>query len=231
MRAESFGYKNAWVAVRDRSPEAVAEAMSLRNVRRCDWHAGIKAAYQIGDWSPMTCSVFVTPPIDGWVLCVGFALTAPVDARPPAFGRLAAELTDKLQTEVQYFATHRIVEAHAWARARPGGLERAYLYVGESGEKVLDEGPQSAEERALGFAFFDPGSPEAQAAGYWERKDLTHVGEEHVMALASRWSVDPSSLSERNLEVGDGLLGDLGEPPSPPSPRAAPHQRPWWRFW
>jgi hypothetical protein len=211
MRAESFGYKSAWVAVKDRSPDAVAEALSLRNVRRCDWDAGIKAAYQY----PTTGSVFVTPEIDGWVLCVGFPLFAPAEARPPAFGELAAELAEKLQSEVQYFATHRIVEAHAWARARPGALERAYLYIGESGEKMLDEGSRTAEEQALGFAFFDPESTEAQAADYWERKDLTHVREEHVMALASRWSVDPSSLSERNLEVGGGLLGDFGERPSP----------------
>jgi hypothetical protein len=227
MRAESFGYKNAWIAVKDRNPDAVAAALSLRNVRPCDWDAGIKSAYRY----PMTSSVFVTPQIDGWVLCVGFPLFAPAEARPPAFGSLARECADKLKSEVQYFATHRIVESHAWARARPGTLERAYLYIGESGEKVLDEGAQTAEERVLGFAFLDPGSAEAQAADYWERKDLTHVGEQHVMALAARWSVDPSSLSERNLEVGDGLVGDFGEPPSPPSPLATPHQRPWWKFW
>ncbi len=208
MKAESFGYKNAWVAVKDRSPQAVAEAMSLRNVRRCDWAAGIKAAYHY----PSAGSVFVTPQIDGWVLCIGLPLFAPLETRPPTFGQLAAEWAGKLQTEVQYFATHRIVEGHAWARAQPGRLERAYLYFGESGETLFDEGPETAEERAL--------------VG-----DLTQVREEHVMALAARWSVDPSSLSERNLEVGDGLLGDFGELSSPPSPRAASHQRPWWRFW
>jgi hypothetical protein len=227
MRAESFGYKNAWMAVKDRSPEAVAEAMSLRNVRRCAWSEGITAAYRY----PMTCSVFVTPQIDGWVLCVGFPLFAPVDTRPPLFSVLAVEWADKLQSEVQYFATHRIVEAHGWARARPGALERAYLYVGESGEKVLDEGPQTAEERALGFAFFDPGSGEAQAEDYWQRTDLTHVGERHVMALASRWSVDPSSLGERNLDVGEGLVGDFGDAPAPPPRPAAGRRRPWWKFW
>jgi hypothetical protein len=206
MRAESFGYKNAWVAVKDRRPEAVAEALSLRNVRRCDWDAGIRAAYQY----PSTGSVFVTPQIDGWVLCVGFPLFGPAEGRPPAFGRLAAELADKLQSEVQYFATHRIVEAHAWARARPGGLERAYLYVGESGETLLDDGSPTADEQAT-------------------LKDLTEVREQHVMALAARWSVDPSSLGERNLEVGDGLLGNFGEPP-PPSPPARPHRKRWWKL-
>lgn len=35
---------------------------------------------------PIGCSVFVTPPLDGGVLCVGFPLFAAVAARPPTFG-------------------------------------------------------------------------------------------------------------------------------------------------
>jgi hypothetical protein len=227
MKADSFGYKNAWLAIKGAGSRAVAEALSLRSVRAADWDTGIKAAYEY----PITSAVFVTPPVDGWVLCVGFPLFTPVDARPPAFGLRAAEWAAELQTEVQYFSTHRIVEAHAWARARPSGLERAYVYVGESGEKVLDFGSQTAEERALGFAFFDPSSDEAQVDDYWERQDLTHVGEEHVMALAARWSVDPSALAERDLEVAEGLIGDFGEPPSPQPVPAMPAQRPWWKLW
>src|SRR5512136_620999 len=139
MKAESFGYKNAWIAAKDVRPEAVAQALSLRNVREADWETGIRAAYEY----PFTSAVFVSPPIDGWVLCVGLPLFAPVDARPPIFGLCTAEWAAQLQTEVQYFCTHRVVEAHAWARARPTGLERAYVFVGESGEKVLDVGAQT----------------------------------------------------------------------------------------
>lgn len=206
MKAEGFGYKSAWVAVKDRSPRAVAQALGLRNVRPSAWDAGIEAAHRY----PITSSVFVTPPIDGWVLCVGYALNGPADSQPPAFGELAAQWAASLDTEVQYFATHRVVEAHTWARARPSGLERAYCYVGESGQKLLDIGAPTPEERELGFAFFDPESPEAEDEAYWEREDLAHVSEEHVMVLASRWSVDPSSLGERNLDVGEGLVGDFG---------------------
>lgn len=227
MKADGFGFKNAWLAVKDVRPDALAEALSLRSLRAADWETGINAAYEY----PMTSAVFVTPPIDGWVLCVGFPLFAPVDTRPPAFGLRAAEWAAKLHTEVQYFSTHRVVEAHAWARARPSGLERAYSYVGESGEKVLDFGPQTEEELALGFAFFDPSSAEAQGDDYWERQDLVHVGEEHVMALAARWSVDPSALAERELEVGDGLIGDFGESPLPPAVPAKSAQKRWWKVW
>lgn len=226
MKAESFGYKTAWIAVRGVRPAALAEALALRAVREGDWETGLAAAYD-----DATGAVFVTPIIDGWVLCVGFALTAPIDERPPSFGVRAAEWAARLQTEVQYFATHRVVEAHGWARARPSGLERAYLYVGESGEKVLDEGPPTAEERALGFAFFDPASAEATADGYWERRDLVHPGEEHVMALAGRWSLDPSVLGDRDLDLGSGLIGEFGDPRPAAPPPAGPSSKPWWKVW
>jgi hypothetical protein len=226
MRAESFGFKNAWIAVKDTDPQTLAGVLSLRNVRSCDWQSGIAAAYLY----PTTCSVFVTPAIDRWVLCVGFPLFTPVEARPPEFGNLAADWAAKLQREVQYFATHRVVESHGWVRALPDGLRRAYLYVGESGEKVLDEGTRTADEEALGFSFFDPEGPDAQSDDYWQRTDLTSPAEEHVMMLAARWSVDPSAFTERELEVGDGLVGDYGEPtaalPEPPPPTKRR-----WKFW
>lgn len=225
MKAESFGYKNAWVAFKTDNAAAVADVLGLRNRRPSDWATGIAAAYEY----PIGCSVFVTPPVEGWVLSVGFPFFAAVDARPPAFGNLAAGWAKQLGCEVQYFSTHRVVEAHAWARARPGGLERAYVYVGESGEKVLDLGPQSAEEQRLGFAFFDPTSPAAASEDYWTRRDLTYPGEREVMALAGLWSLDPTQLDER--EAGPGLVGDHGEAPPPPALVAQPSGKPWWKVW
>ena len=227
MKAESFGYKNGWIAARDVQPAAVADALSLRNVRPADWNVGLEAAYDY----PAMRSVFVTPPIDGWVLCVGLPLMALDES---SLVLRLPEWAARLGTEVQYFATHRVTEAHTWARARPAGLERGYSYVGETGEKLLDHGPPTAEERALGFAFFDPNHGEDDAA-YWARQDLTFPGEEHVMALAGQWSVDPTTLQERELDVGDGLIGDFGDAPSAPRPPGAPAAKPaknrWWKFW
>ena len=229
MKAESFGPKNAWVAFHTGDQAAVLQALPLRNPRPASWTEGLEAAYEY----PFGCSVFVTPPIDGWTLCVGLPLSAAVDARPPAFGDDAAAWAKQLDCEVQYFATHRVVEAHAWARARPTGLERAYAFVGESGEKVLEIGAPTAEERQLGFAFFDPTSAEAEAQGedYWGRQDLTFPNEQHVLAVAGQWSVDPSLLEERGLEVAEGWIGDYGEPPAAPPPVALAPARPWWKFW
>lgn len=229
MKATSFGYKNAWLAVKSSDSERVARALGLADTSPADWTTGVAVAYE---W-PGTV-VFVSPPVDGWTLCVGTALFPYADRRPPQFGDLAVRLSSTLKTEVQFFATHRVVEAHAWARATPQGLARAYLYVGESGETVLNLGAPAAEEQALGFAFFDERSPEAETEGYWERHDLCYPREEHVMKLAGKWSVDPSALEERNLEVGSGLVGRFPEsqPEHPADAGPARAQtRPWWKLW
>jgi len=223
MKAESFGYKNAWIAVKTERPEAVAEALGLRDVRPADWKTGIDTAYEY----PTTCAVYVTPAIEGWVLAVGHPVFSLADTKPPSFGRRAAEVAASLGTDVCYFATHRVVEAHAWALARPGGLARAYYWVGESGETVHDEGAVTADEREIEIAFTFP-SDDTDV----DDPHRTMPCEEHVMALAAKWSIDPSSLGDRNLDVADGLLGDFGEPrPPAPPPLPPASAKPWWKLW
>jgi hypothetical protein len=132
---------------------------------------------------------------------------------------------------VQLFATHRVVEAHLWARAIGGSLVRAYSYVGESGEKRVEIGEPTPEEVALDLRFFDPNSPDAEEDGYWEREDLRYPDEEDVMRVAERWSVNPSALTS----VPEGFLADvLPRRPSSAqrtSGRLPATKNPWWRFW
>lgn len=75
----------------------------------------------------------------------------------------------------------------------------AYAFLGERGETQADRGEQTREEMDLGFAFFNERSPEASKDDYWEREDLTYPSEENVMAIAGRWSVDPSQLGIARL--------------------------------
>ena len=219
MAIVSFGPKTAWIAARGASPEAVIAALSLRDVRRVPWGEGAEAAYRTDDRI-----VFVTTPVDGWVLAFGWALMDQAEEDAAQFARDVADWARRLDTEVVYFTTHRVVESHGWARARPAGRDRAFLYVGERGETVVDEGAPTAEEVSLGYARF-----EAEKAG----DDWRPPDEDVVFALAARWSVDPSSLESRFLDVGDGWMGTLAAPagrPAPASPPSSP-RRPWWKFW
>src|SRR5208283_5226072 len=64
-----FGYKCAWIAAKADAPLTVATALGLRNLRQSAWDEGIAAAYERA--SPRRA--FITPLIDGWILCVSTA--------------------------------------------------------------------------------------------------------------------------------------------------------------
>jgi len=176
----SFGYKCAWLAIRSDSPEAVARELGLRDLTASNWACGIQAAY--------SDQVFVCPPIDGWVLVAGLGLAPQTVDDMRTVGRLS-----KAFGEAHLYASHRVVELHWWAKAIRGEVVRAYAYLGESGEVLVDLGHQSPEEAELGFAFDG---------------DSIVPDEESVIAIAGKWSVDPTKLEERHSE-GLGLLGAL----------------------
>lgn len=225
MALDGFGYKTAWLAVRCVTPATLASALALRDVQPCEWPEGVEASYGDGRL------VFVTPSIGDWTLCTGTVLLETTDGRPPDFPEVLIGLAARLGTMAQFFASHRVVELQAWGRATPDGVERAYMYVGESGETVLDLGPQTREEEALGFRFFDSASPDADADGYWEREDLSLPDEESVMRLAAAWSVEPSTLPG-DLAPGGGLVGKYGRTETPSlTPPEPPTHKKRWGFW
>jgi hypothetical protein len=167
-----FGYKQAWLAMRDGDPDAVLAALGLRDLGTVTWRAGGDLAYLTQD------RLLLTPLLpDGrggrWLLAAGRWLlmnSANVDV---------AGLSAKLGTEVQFFVTYRVLELHGWARAVGGRLVRAFRYVGERGEVTDWRGDPDAVETAIGLA-----APDADVI----------VDENDVMRVAAGWSVDPTGL-------------------------------------
>ena len=173
-----FGYKQAWLAVRDAQPAAVAETLGLRDLGEVTWRAGIDLAYLTDD------RVATTPPLPGaggvsWVLAVGRWLLRP-DTKVDV-----VELSARLSTEVQLFATHRVSELHRWQRAADGTLVRAFGYVGQTGEITSWYGDPDPAEREVGL----PAVLDADAT--------VLVSEQDVLRVARAWSVDPAGLDRR----------------------------------
>ncbi|PTT84143.1 hypothetical protein DBR42_15360 [Pelomonas sp. HMWF004] len=217
-----FGYKTAWFAARTPDSEALANALGLKQLTPSPANAAIEAAYREPG------KVFVTPAIDGWTLAMSWNFLDFADETPPRFASLLPQLSAELGAEVQFFATYRVVDAHAWGCAAEGRLIRAYCTVGD--ETRLDVGERTAAELQLGHCFFNHNAPEAAAEGYWARTDLSFVDEQHVTELAALWSLDPSALDN----MPPGFLADLAVPPAapqPPPPPAAPIQKRWWPLW
>jgi hypothetical protein len=196
-----FGPKIAWLALDTTETDSVASALDLREAHAATWAEGIEAAHQL--------SVFVTPPLADWTLAVATALFPPERAEP--FVKPLLERLSRQFGEAQYFATHRDVELHIWARARQGRLVRGYGWLGEKGLTLWDEGGQTREERTLGLG--SVGSP-CPAAKEVHKTNVTGPDEAGVMQLASLWSIDPTALDEEFKEPVMGLVGHAAWVPS-----------------
>jgi hypothetical protein len=184
----SFGYKCAWYAMRTNDIEAAVLAMGLAGTVESSWAHGVEAAH--------SDKVFVTPPLGGWILALGRTLfhvdTTHAESVVPMLTKLSSVFG-----EAQYFATHRVVEAHCWALARVGKLIRAYAYVGDQGEITWDEGQPTEAELALGEGALEfPGPNESQ-----------------LMQIAEAWSINPSELESTFNQPSLGRLGQwVGSP-------------------
>lgn len=171
-----FGGKQAWVAVRNGDPVGVLEALGLRDLGEVPWRDGIDLAHLTDD------RVAVTPPLAGargtsWVLAVGRYLMRPdtvIDV---------TELSARLHTEVQFFATHRVSELHRWQRAVDGHLVRAFGYVGQTGDVTSWHGEPDPAERAAGLP-----------ANLDDEETTVLVSEQDVLRVADGWSIDPARL-------------------------------------
>ena len=178
MTAEAmtgFGRKQAWLAVRDGDPAVLLGALGLRDLGEVSWREGIDLAYLTDD------RVAVTPPLPGardtrWVLATGRFLLRTPDV---------TDLSARLHTEVQYFATHRVTELHRWQRAADGLPVRSFGYVGQTGEVTSWHGEPDPAER-------DAGLP-----GTWDDGTTVLVAEQDVLKVARAWSIDPTTLAGR----------------------------------
>jgi len=172
-----FGYKQAWLAVRDGDPAAVIAALGLRDLGTVSWRVGGDLAYLTQD------RLVLTPLLPGarggrWLLVAGRWLllnAGKVDI---------AVLSATLDTEVQFFATYRVIELHRWERAIGGRTVRAFEYIGERGEVTDWRGDPDPVETAIGLP---PARPDGEDA-------VPMVGERDAMRVAGDWSIDPTAL-------------------------------------
>ena len=158
-----FGYKTSWAAVKCGSPDEAINALQLSG-RRAGWTTGLAAAMR-GQ------GVFVSPCLDGYVLVIGQELR---QVPPEAFA------------EVQQFASHRGSDYYSWALYRDGRKLREFAY--ESDRVMVDDGPLTSEEQALGFDALPRKYEGPESA---ERSDMRLPDEEDVLNIAAAWGIDP----------------------------------------
>jgi hypothetical protein len=199
-RPAAFGYRMAWLAVRSRDPHAVANALGLTDATPCNWDSGIGTVYdrKLGE-----DHVFITPPVNGWVFVVSVTLPH------PAGQGFADKLTPMLVdlggrfVEVQYFFSYPPIDMFAWARMIEGRLVRAFA-TGDEGI-LWNKGKTTREERELGLKMFELRGVKGRR-GDAGGELILHPTEDHVMRLAHRWSLDPTTLDVAKIEPSLGLI-------------------------
>ena|SRR5215469_132528 len=130
-KLQPFGYKACWFAVKAADSAAVLDALELGAGTPANWASGVAAAYQKSgsndDW------VFVSPPVNGWVLAVSNSLPYPVTIEAnrdigEKFDLLFSRLMRRFD-DIQFFGSHRVVGFVTWARALNGTPLRTFGFA------------------------------------------------------------------------------------------------------
>lgn len=200
-RPAAFGYKMAWLAVRTRDSNRVAQVLRLTDVERCNWNSGIGSAY---DATLGADRIFVSPPVNGWTFVVGLSLPHPVgqafvDKCTPLLLDLGTEFA-----EAQYFFTYPLIDFYAWGRVIDGKLVRAFAISDEG--IVWNKGKATKEEKALGLKLFELRGVRGRK-GDAGGEMILYPTEDHVMTIAARWSTDPTKLDHGAAEPSVGIVG------------------------
>ena len=181
-----------WLVIKSRSLLAVQSALGLHNVKPCRWAEGLAAEARL----------FISPPVDGWVLAVGSGIPDPTEDADACF-RFVTEISRKLG-QVQLFKASRLLNHHAWVQARSGKIVRAYAWAGRT---VWQQGLRTAAEKELKLKCYDYFScPEPD---FFSLSDPLSSNVEKVPLLAARWSFDPGRLDESILGRENGIAGEL----------------------
>lgn len=189
-----FHIPSRWLAVRSGNPQWVQAALGLDNPTPCSWEEGLHVAHDR--------KLFISPAIRGWVLVMGSSLPEPADDVDRCF-RFILEVSRKLG-HVQFFSVNRAVNHHAWVHADQGVIQRAYAWAGKA---VWNQGALTRAEIELGLKCYGYGEGEDRID--YGRPDPAALNTERLPLLASRWSLDPTSVDARMLKENRGIAGQL----------------------
>ena len=230
----AFGLDAIWLAVRSQSTQAVAQALQLSQTEPANWRSGLQAVHQ-----PLPCTpgwVFVTPPIQGWVLVSG-ALPYPGGTSDSDLASSLLQVLSHQFPQVQYFGAHSGIVWHGYARYDEGELTRAFACVDNVGHTIWNVGPNLEEQQCMArftetaaterpqTCRFTSGPQGPERATSWPMgrrelvsgpafsheftSDAVAWHQDRVFQMAERWSVNPERLGAMGMPPSLGLVGFL----------------------
>lgn len=186
-------YPCRWLAIKTRQPAAVLEALQITKATPCSWEEGLARTFNR--------KLFVSPPVDGWIVVLGTALPDPAVDIDVCF-RFLTQLSRKLG-HVQFYNLNRALNHHAWAVLDKGEVLRAYAWAGAT---LWNQGPITPAEISLKLHCLDYGQNPSQLE---DQGDALAANTERVPLLAARWGMDPAVLARCLTDERGGLTGEL----------------------
>lgn len=193
ISASLFEPPSRWLAIRSQNPQVIQTALGVQHARACSWSDALAA--------PFEPRLFISPPVNGWIVVMGCDLPDPADDIDDCY-KFLADLSHKLG-EVQFFARNRAVSHHGWVRVNAGKVLRAYVWTGET---MWNQGPITDAEKELKLRCLTY-TEGTEVLGYAGREVLS-LNTERVIRLAAAWSIDPTAVEGADLE-NKGIAGDL----------------------
>jgi hypothetical protein len=185
-----------WLAIKNRNLLTVQSALALHNPKPCSWVEGLSGEGEQ--------KLFLSPPVNGWILVIGSALPDPSDDVDGCF-RFLLELSRKVG-HIQFFIADTMLNHHAWAQMESGRVIRGYAWAGKT---LWNQGSITQPELDLSmrcYEYFEP--PPTPNYTSSNPADTPVNNSEKVHFLASRWSVDPDEIDERFIDQEWGIVGE-----------------------
>ncbi|MGV3771252.1 MAG: hypothetical protein ACO1QB_00020 [Verrucomicrobiales bacterium] len=189
-----FDRPTKWMAIRCTNLIKVQSALGLINPMPCSWAEGFSKCSE--------SKLFISPPVNGWILVVGQGLPEPSDDIDHLYHFLMNQGRE-LGT-ILYFHANKVFNHHAWVRIENEQVYRAYAWAGET---LWNQGEMTAAEKELDLKCYDYGDGPLPFPFSAREAQITNT--EKVIQLAARWSIDPMALNSRNLKASLGIAGDL----------------------
>lgn len=179
-----------WLAVKSRNSEDVARSMDLVDLQTCTSSRGLNEA------DPD--QIFVSPPVNGWIVVFGERLPDPQVDIDECF-KFLSDMSERLG-HVQYFHGNQGLGHHAWVKLIERQVVRAYVWIGET---AWNQGSPTIAEKKSGMRAFDYFHDD-DAYSNWE---AVRHNVEQLPLLASIWSIDPVVLFDMSVRVKPGWIG------------------------
>ena len=190
----SLNSPEQWLAIRSGNVAAIQETLGLSNPQRCTWKDGFAISG--------VERLFISPPVNGWILVVGPALPAPEEDVDFCF-HFISHISKRLG-HVQFFSLNNALNHHCWVRAHTGRIERAYAWCGET---QWNQGLVTPEESVIGMECHKYGISIEDL----DSKQITRLSNNtaNIPQLAARWSINPDALSPEIFTKSSGITGEL----------------------